>query len=83
MKKTSTLEVLEEVAGQFSIRVIYDQFFGQGGFCRLKDRPYIILNKTLSNETKISLFVEGLKHFPLDDIALPSKVRDLLKKGGP
>lgn len=83
MKKIGMLEALEEVATQFSIRVIYDQFFGQGGFCRLKDRPFIILNRTLSNETKISLFVEGLKHFPLDNVALPAKIRDLLKGGSP
>ncbi len=81
MRKLSVLESLEEVASRFSIKVIYDQFFGQGGFCKLKDQPYIILNKTLSNETKIALFLEGLKRFPLDDVALPPKVKDLLEEG--
>ncbi|MEO0225654.1 MAG: hypothetical protein ABIL05_01750 [candidate division WOR-3 bacterium] len=81
MKKTNLLEALEEIAKQFSIRVIYDQFFGQGGFCRLKDQPYIILNKTLSYETKINLFLDGLKKFPLHSIQLPPRVKELIEKG--
>ncbi len=79
--KPNVLVALEEVANKFSIKVIYDQIFGQGGYCKLKDKSYIILNKTLSNETKIAIFLESLKKFPLDEIPLPPKVKSLIEEG--
>lgn len=80
IRKPNLLLDLEDVARQFSVKVIYDQFFGQGGFCRVKDKSYIILNNSLSTETKIALFLEGLKNFPLTNIQLPPKIKNLIEE---
>jgi hypothetical protein len=80
MKKTETLNQLENLCGALSIIVKYDKFFGQGGYCRLRDRSYFIINERLSNEAKEQIFINELKTFSFDNITVPEKLRELFKK---
>ena len=80
MKKTSTLALLEELCEKLSIIVKYDRFFGRGGYCRLKDKSYFIINKRLSTEAKEQIFMEEMSTIDLQNIHLPSKLRELFNK---
>ncbi len=80
MKKTMTLSMLEDLCHKLSIDVRYDRFFGHGGYCRLRDKAYFIINKRLSNEAKEQIFISELKSFDFDDLSLPTKLKELFHK---
>jgi hypothetical protein len=80
LKKPSTLALLEELCQKLSIIVRYDRFFGKGGYCRLKDKSYFIINKRLSTEAKEQIFMEEMSTIDLQNIPLPSKLRELFDK---
>ncbi|RKX71509.1 hypothetical protein DRP53_01250 [candidate division WOR-3 bacterium] len=79
MKKSRILKELEGLAQDLSISVIYDRINGQGGYCRLKEKHYIIINSSLSLERKIEILAEGLKTFPLDRIYLKPRLREIIE----
>jgi hypothetical protein len=78
MKKTNILLCLEKLCHDLSIVVKYDKFFGRGGFCRLRDQSYFIINERLSNDAKEQLFVDGFKGYDFATSDIPSQLKDLL-----
>ncbi len=80
MKKTKILTELENLCKKLSILVKYDRFFGRGGYCRLRDKSYFIINERLSNETKEQIFISELKSINLRSIDLPAYLRALFGK---
>ena len=80
MRKTDLIHLLEELCRKLLITVKYDRFFGHGGFCRLRDKSYFIINERLSNEAKEQIFINELRFLNLDDISLPNKLRELFDK---
>ncbi len=80
MKKTKILMELENLCRKLSIFVKYDRFFGRGGYCRLRDKSYFIINERLSNETKEQIFINELKSINLGSIDLPAYLRALFGK---
>jgi len=80
LKKTQILQLLEDLCQQLSITVKYDRFFGYGGYCRLRDKPYFIINERLSSEAKEQIFIDELKSVKINDISLPTKLKELFDK---
>lgn len=80
MKKTSTLALLEELCCKLSIIVKYDKFFGKGGYCRLRDKSYFIINERLSSDAKEQIFIKEMRTFDIRNLPLPSKLKDLFEK---
>jgi len=80
MKKTDTINLIEDLCQKLSIVVKYDRFFGRGGFCRLRDRSFFIINENLSNDAKEEIFVREFRSFDFNDTFLPPKLRDLFNK---
>lgn len=80
MKKTKILTELENLCRKLAILVKYDRFFGRGGYCRLRDRSYFIINERLSNETKEQIFINELKSIDINVIDLPASLRALFRK---
>lgn len=79
MKKTTLIETLEELCQNLSIIVKYDRFFGRGGFCRLKQKSFFIINESLSNATKEDIFIQELRQLNLDPSLLPPKLKEVIK----
>jgi hypothetical protein len=77
MKKTDTINLIEELCQKLSIVVKYDRFFGRGGFCRLREKSYFIINEGLSNDAKEEIYVQEFRSFDFNDTFLPPKLRDL------
>lgn len=80
MKKSSTLALFEELCQRLSIIVKYDRFFGKGGYCRLRDKSYFIINERLSSEAKEQIFLKEMSSIDLHSVSLPSKLRELFDK---
>lgn len=80
MTKKDILVHLETVAKQVGVKVIYDELRGEGGFCRCKDRHFIILNSRLSQGQKIDLLVQGIANLDLNRVALLPEVRILIER---
>ncbi|MEO0093569.1 MAG: hypothetical protein ABIK67_04865 [candidate division WOR-3 bacterium] len=80
MTKKELLTHLESVAKQLGIKVIYDDLRSEGGFCRCKDRYFLILNTRLSASQKINLIVAGLAKLNLAGVALLPEARLLLER---
>jgi hypothetical protein len=83
VKKTPTLALFEELCEKLSIVVKYDRFFGKGGYCRLRDKSYFIINERLSAEAKEHIFLHEMRSIELKDVALPSKLKELFEKKCP
>jgi len=83
VKKSTTLTLFEDLCHKLSIIVKYDRFFGTGGYCRLRDKSYFIINERLSSEAKEQIFVREMSTIDMQDVVLPSKLRELFDKGRP
>jgi hypothetical protein len=80
VKKTATLTLFEELCQRLSIIVKYDRFFGKGGYCRLRDKSYFIINERLSTEAKEQIFKQEMRALDMENVALPQKLRELFDK---
>ena len=73
------LSQIEEICNALQITVKYDRFFGRGGFCRLRDQSYFILNERLSNEAKEQIFINELRSFDTDNAVLNERIQKLVE----
>jgi len=80
VKRSATLELLEELCHRLSIIVKYDRFFGRGGYCRLRDKSYFIINERLSNDAKEQIFIKEMNSIDMENVVLPPKLRELFDK---
>ncbi|HID32722.1 MAG TPA: hypothetical protein EYP24_05025 [bacterium (Candidatus Stahlbacteria)] len=81
MNRQEILNDLENLASDLSISVIYDRISGEGGYCFLNDKHYIIINNSLSTDRKIEILIEGISSFPLDNIYIKPRLRTIIKSG--
>ena len=85
MKPEVLLELLENAADQMGIRVSYEQLQSSvvtGGLCKVKGAYRIIIDKRATSEERVGTLATALASFGaarLDELALPAKVRDLLR----
>ncbi|MGB7053763.1 MAG: hypothetical protein WBE28_00405, partial [bacterium] len=80
VKKSGTLALFEELCQRLSIIVKYDRFFGKGGYCRLRDKSYFIINERLSSDAKEQIFIKEMHSMDMQNATLPSKLRELFDK---
>ena len=85
MKPEVLLEQLENVADQLGIRVSYELLQSSvvtGGLCKVKGAYRIIIDKKATTEERVGTLATALASFPatrLDELAMPAKVRELLR----
>ncbi|MGQ9464748.1 MAG: hypothetical protein ACUVQ4_03465 [bacterium] len=80
MKKTTLIKMFEELCQKLFIIVKYDRFFGRGGFCRLRQKSFFIINENLSNATKEDIFIKEFKQLNFDPDLLSPKLKEVLKQ---
>ena len=74
-------EDLKKAAGKLSIDIVTDSLFDpeimiQSGYCKVKSKKMIILDKLLSIEEQSEVILQTLKKFNLDSVYLPSWIRE-------
>ena len=85
MDTHARLEDLKAVAAKLSIEIesgnfADDDFQIQSGFCRVKGKNLIILDKKLNPESQEEIILEALENFDLETIYVPSWIRERLEK---
>ena len=83
MDATYLLSQLEGVAYKLGVGVRYETFGNDnedrpGGYCRLGNKKYIIVNKNLPLHAKVIVIGLALKHLDLEGIYVRPAVRDFL-----
>lgn len=84
MDPLSQLEDLKEAANKLSIEIVTDSLFDpevmiQSGYCKVKGKKMIILDNLLSIEEQNEVILQTLKKFDMEDIYLPSWIRERLE----
>jgi hypothetical protein len=74
------LNELEELLNKLGIEFKYEKGFFKGGICRIEDKQYFYLSKSIPFEQKLNIIVEQLKILDLEDVYLKPKLRELLEK---
>jgi hypothetical protein len=80
VKKRQILNLLEKTSAESAIKVIYDEVLGRGGYCRVMDKRFIILNSRLPIEQKIAVFIEELS--VVEGIVLPPEIKNYYERQG-
>ena len=81
MNQLCRLEDLKKVAANLSIDIVTDSLFDpeiiiQSGYCKVKGKKMIVLDKLLSIEEQSEVILQTLKTFNLESVYLPSWVRE-------
>lgn len=84
MNLQSKLEDLKAVAAKLSIEIRYsdlrdNEFSIQSGYCKLKNKDMIILDKTLPAEEEIHIILKVLETFDLENVFIVPWVRERLE----
>lgn len=82
MKPEVLLELLEATADQLGINVSYEPLQTSvinGGLCRVKGVYRVIVDKRATSEERVATLATALATFDTSELALPPKVRDVLK----
>ena len=85
MDTHARLEDLKAVAQKLSIEIESGNFADedipiQSGFCRMKGKNLIIMDKKLNPESQAEIILEALESFDLETIYVPSWIREQLEK---
>ena len=81
MNQLCRLEDLKKVAANLSIDIVTDSLFDpeiiiQSGYCKVKGKKMIVLDKLLSVEEQSEVILQTLKKFNLESVYLPSWIRE-------
>ncbi len=60
INRNDRLKTLEETLKSKSVRIIYDNLKSDGGLCKAKNQYYLIINKNISLEQKITILSRAL-----------------------
>jgi hypothetical protein len=83
LKIDETLRELEDVAAKKNIKVSYENIGGElgaGGLCKVKGEHRVIVDKRASSGEKVTVLAQALSKFPLEDVFISEKTRDLIEK---
>jgi len=81
MRGTRLLMELESAAARLGIQVVHEKLPGtRSGLCRLRDQHLLFVDKRLGTEEQIEVFLTALSRFPLENLQLLPRVRELLEQ---
>lgn len=80
------MDDLKAVLEKLSIEIEYSDLFDndvsiQSGYCKLKGRKMIILDKNLPPEIQVSVLLKIMRDFDLEDIYVASWIREHFESG--
>jgi hypothetical protein len=77
MKKEEILAELTQIACKIGIKIIEDKLLKKGGYCRVFENKYVIIDKRISEEDKLKILIKALQRNNLENIYLTPKIREL------
>ncbi len=79
MDQLSILQELETLAAELNVEIRYEALEGPGGLCKYGDRTCIIANRSLAVNERVHLLSRELARFPVDDLFMVPRIRELLE----
>ncbi|HRR09342.1 MAG TPA: hypothetical protein PLO56_11690 [Rhodothermales bacterium] len=79
MKTEVIVRELAQLAGKLGIRVVFDAGNFRGGACKVKQSPYLVLNKRHPAEVHVGLLAERLRNVPEEALTVRPAVRKALE----
>ena len=83
MEQATILQELETLAADLAVEIRYEALEGNGGLCRYEDKTCIIANRALAVSERVHLLSRELARFPLDDVFIRPRIRELLETSVP
>lgn len=78
MKHEQLITELEEVARELGITIRYEKGDFEGGFCVLKDRRLLLINKRLLPNKRASVLAVAMNEVGLDNTFLKPVLREYI-----
>ncbi|MBA4424164.1 MAG: hypothetical protein C0390_13880 [Syntrophus sp. (in: bacteria)] len=83
MDDKAILNQLEELAQRVGITVRYEPlkiegFVHTGGFCRVRGKDFVIINKKATGREKMHILIDALKRHDLSQIYVLPSLREIL-----
>jgi hypothetical protein len=83
MDDKAILNQLEELAQRVGITVRYEPlkiegFIHTGGFCRIKGKDFVIINKKAAGRERMHILIDSLKRYDLSQIYILPSLREIL-----
>lgn len=81
-RKGNMLNKLEKTFEDMGIEIKYDKLKGDGGYCKYKDKEFIVLNKILPGNARIRILKEILREKISngEDIYIIPAVREFIEE---
>jgi selenocysteine lyase/cysteine desulfurase len=83
MDDKAIIAQLEELAQRVGITVRYEPlktegFIHTGGFCRIKGKDFVIINKKATGRERMHILIDSLKRYDLSQIYILPSLREIL-----
>jgi hypothetical protein len=80
MRAARLLGELEALAEKLGVEVVYERLpSSRSGLCRLHDKYVLFVDRDLTEEAQVDVFLTGLARFPLDDLQVLPRIRSMLE----
>jgi len=79
MKHEELIEEFQTLAGQLGITVRYERGDFEGGYCILKEKKLLLVNRRLMPQRKASVLAAALQEIGLDNVFLKPALREFIE----
>jgi hypothetical protein len=79
MKHEELIEEFHLLAAQLGITIRYEKGDFEGGYCILKDRKLLLINRKLLPNRKASVLAAALREIGLDNVFLKPALREYIE----
>ena len=76
----SILQDLKDIATEMGAKIRFERGDFKGGYCILKDKKVIVINKLSNLQRKVIILSAALKELGAEDIYLPPKIREVIEE---
>jgi len=71
---------LKEIANKLGVVVRFEKGDFKGGYCVVKDKKIIIINKFASTQRKAAILTTALKELGIEDLYINPKLREIIEE---
>lgn len=79
MNYSQIIEELEQVARQLNLQIRYEKGDFEGGYCILKEKKILVVNKKIAEPRKAIAMALALSEFGVDTIYLKPNIRAFIE----
>jgi hypothetical protein len=84
MRNSKLLMELESLAEKLDVQVTYEKLFpSRSGLCRLHDKYILFVDSRLREDERVQVFITAFSDFPLDNLQVLPRIRQLLETSHP